>query len=122
MKSAKTTARFSRYSYPCRCFCLSCDAARADKAVAAAASETSDARVTAAKHLLDQAVASRVEHAALRQAFSSKIRSYDEQTSLQVRDGRYNNGTVCTRVCCGWPNRLHLRGAGGGRVVSKCHG
>lgn len=62
--------------------------------MAAAASEASDARVTAAKHVLDRGVASRVEHAALRQAFSAKIHSYDEQTSLQVRDG-----SILIRVC-----------------------
>ena len=62
--------------------------ARAEKAAAAAAAtaaaEVGEARVLAAKHLLDQAVAAKVERAALRQEFSTKIRSYDEQTSLQV--------------------------------------
>eukprot|EP00752_Nemacystus_decipiens_P018211 g16340.t1 len=58
---------------------------RAEKtAAAAAATEVGEARVLAAKHLLDQAVAAKVERAALRQEFSTKIRLYDEQTSLQV--------------------------------------
>lgn len=48
------------------------------------ASAASEARVAAAKHLLDQAVSSRVEHAALSAAFAEKIRAYDEATSLQV--------------------------------------
>lgn len=50
------------------------------------AAETAEARVFAAKHLLDRAVAQRVERAALKQTFAAKIRCYDEQTSLQVRD------------------------------------
>eukprot|EP00903_Cladosiphon_okamuranus_P005837 g5778.t1 len=58
--------------------------ARSEKAAATAAAEVGEAKVLAAKHLLDQAVAAKVERAALRQEFSSKIRSYDEQTSLQV--------------------------------------
>lgn len=57
--------------------------ARSEKAAAAAA-EVGEARVLAAKHLLDQAVAAKVERASLRQEFSTKIGSYDEQTSLQV--------------------------------------
>ncbi|CAM9338179.1 unnamed protein product, partial [Ectocarpus sp. 12 AP-2014] len=60
---------------------------RSEKAAAAAASaaaEVGEARVSAAKHLLDQAIASKVERASLRQDFSTKIRSYDEQTSQQV--------------------------------------
>lgn len=63
-------------------FCLP---GRFDKAAAVAA-ETAEARVFAAKHLLDRAVAQRVERAALKQTFAAKIRCYDEQTSLQVRD------------------------------------
>ncbi|CAN0168212.1 unnamed protein product [Scytosiphon promiscuus] len=57
---------------------------RAERAAAGEAGEASEARVSAAKHLLDQAVAAKVENASLRQEFSAKIRSYDEQTSLQV--------------------------------------
>lgn len=50
-------------------------------------SEASEARVAAAKHLLDETVSSRVEQASLRQAFAAKVRSYDEQTSIQVSYG-----------------------------------
>lgn len=58
---------------------------RAAANAAAVAAEASDARVAAAKHMLERAIASRVEQAALRQAFAAKIRSYDEHTSSQVR-------------------------------------
>lgn len=64
-----------------------CCAARAAAMVAAAAADASEARVAAAKHMLDGMVASRVEQAALRQAFSANIRTYDELTSSQVRGG-----------------------------------
>lgn len=49
-----------------------------------AGAESSEARVAAVKHLLELAVNSKVEQAALRQAFAAKIRSYDEHTSSQV--------------------------------------
>lgn len=62
---------------------------------AAAAAEASDARVCAAKHVLDGVVASRVEQAALRQAFSAKIRTYDELTSSQVNHPMVGVGGVC---------------------------
>lgn len=74
--------------------------ARSDKEAkagggAAAAGEVGEARVLAAKHLLDQAVALKVERASLRLEFSNKIRSYDEQTSLQVW-----RMVSCTRSLC----------------------
>ncbi|CAM9389534.1 unnamed protein product, partial [Choristocarpus tenellus] len=42
------------------------------------------AKVTAAKHVLDELVSVRVAEAELRQEFAAKIQIYDEQTSLQV--------------------------------------
>lgn len=74
--------------------------ARAEKAAsaaAAAATDASEARVFAAKHLLNRAVKSKVEQAALRQAFAATIREYDEQTSLQVRKRSAYRMAACVR-------------------------
>lgn len=65
---------------------------------AAAAADASEARVAAAKYMLDEMVGSRVEQAALRQTFSAKIRTYDELTSSQVRGRERSGGRGGTHV------------------------